>query len=608
MQSFAEDLVYELRDIWRSFRYGLTTSGVAIRNQLRLVRGLQLDYVVMPIGGTLPERSGPGRSFIQRQLPFPPQSVSLQLINDRLKDIAEADNVKGVVFIFQNISAGLAKLQNLRRSIERMRADGKEVVVFTPYLDLAHFFVASAANRIVAPPSVTFDVLGLNSEVVFLKDALDRLGVVADVVQISPYKTAYNMFDKSDITSQQREQIDWLLDDFYQLITKSIADGRNLSQDGICELIDRAPLSAEEALNAGLVDDLAYEDTLAYVLATESKSSIADAESVDAPEANEDESDKPKPKAALVSWPAAKDMLLEKAHRPSKKYIGVINLEGNIVMGPSRQPPIDVPIPLPIISGAAAGEATIVKQLRRAEKDRRLAALIFLVDSNGGSPLASDIIWRQIQRIAQKKPVLAYLGDSAASGGYYVSVAANHIMAQSATITGSIGVISAHISTGGFYEKIDINRVGISRGARATMHSDMKPLNQDQRQVLWDRVVDTYERFKKVVADGRELPYSELDPICEGRVWTGRQALEHRLVDSNGDFVDAIRKAGEMAELPMDDEYDIPVANLFPGGRGHIIPSPFTAVDELARLFSTKHYRQYFGRPMLLMPYNLKFW
>jgi protease-4 len=608
VQSFAEDLVYELRDIWQSFRYGVTTSSVAIRNQLRLIRGLQLDYVVIPIGGTLPERSGPRRSFIQRQLPFPPEPVSLQSINEQLKLVAAADNVKGVVFIFQNISAGLAKLQNLRRAIERIRADGKEVVVFTPYLDLAHFFVASAADRIIAPPSATFEVLGLNSEVVFLKDALDRLGVVADVLQISPYKTAYNMFDKSDITPQQREQIDWLLDDLYQLITKSIAEGRNLSQDSIRELIDGAPLSSEEALAAGLVDNLAYEDTLVFILATESESSNADSESVDPPEVEEEESEKPKPKAKLISWPAAKDMLLEKAYKPTKKYIGVVSLEGNIVMGPSRQPPIDIPIPLPIISGAAAGEATIVKQLRRAEKDRRLAVLIFLVDSNGGSPLASDIIWRQIQRIAQKKPVLAYLGDTAASGGYYVSLAADHIMAQSATITGSIGVITAHISTGGFYEKIDVNRVGISRGARASMHSDLRPLNRDQRQVLWELIVDTYERFKKVVADGRELPYSELDPICEGRVWTGKQALEHRLVDSNGDFIDAIRLAAEMAELPMDDEHDIPVVNIFPGGRGHIIPSPFTAANELARLFSTDQYRLYFGRPMMLMPYNLKFW
>jgi protease-4 len=562
----------------------------------------------MPIGGTLPERSGPRRSFIQRQLPFPPEPVSMQSINDRLRFIATADNVKGVVFIFQNISAGLAKLQNLRRSIERVREDGKEVIVFTPYLDLAHFFVASAADRIIAPPSTTFDVLGLNSEVVFLKDALDRLGVVADVLQISPYKTAFNMFDKSDITPQQREQIDWLLDDLYQLITNSIAEGRNLSQDTIRELIDGAPLSSEEALAAGLVDDLAYEDTLVYILATESESTDADSESDDPAEAKTEESDKPKPKASLVSWPAAKDMLLEKARKPTKKYIGVVNLEGNIVMGLSRQPPIDVPIPLPIISGAAAGEATIVKQLRRVEKDRRLVALIFLIDSNGGSPLASDIIWRQVQRIAQKKPVLAYLGDTAASGGYYVSLAADHIMAQSATITGSIGVISAHISTGGFYEKIDVNRVGISRGARAAMHSDLRPLNQDQRQVLWDLIVDTYKRFKRAVADGRELDYSELDPICEGRVWTGKQAVEHRLVDSNGDFVDAINLAAEMAELPIDDEHEIPVVDIYPGGRGYIIPSPFTAADELARLFSTEQYRQYFGRPMVLMPYNLKFW
>jgi protease-4 len=277
-------------------------------------------------------------------------------------------------------------------------------------------------------------------------------------------------------------------------------------------------------------------------------------------------------------------------------------------MGPSRQPPVDIPIPVPLLSGAVAGEETIVQLLRKAERDDRLAALIFHIDSGGGVALASDLIWRQIQRIVKKKPVIAYFGNIAASGGYYVGASARKIIAQSTSITGSIGVVIAHLSTGDLYNKLGINRVSLSRGERALLHSEATPLTSEEHEVLWDSITDTYRKFKEVVADGRDLPIEQLDSICEGRVWTGRQAQNHGLVDDLGDFIEATKKAAELASLPDDEQQTIPVVNLYPQDRQYILPKPFELSEEIARILSLENLHQISGKPLLLMPFRIKFW
>jgi protease-4 len=621
---FFHELGRELRDLWRSSINALENMGISLRNQLRQTRHTRLDYVVLPVGGPLPERDGPPRSFIQRQLPLPPEPITLERLNHRLRMIAEAENVRGVVFVFQGFSAGMATLQNFRSAVHRLQAAGKEVVVYTPYLDLPHYFAATAADRIIIPPSAQFDVLGLRSETVFLKDALARLGVEAEVIQISPYKSAYDLLDKSDMTPELREQTNWLLDNIFDTVTLAMAEGRQKTQEEIKALIDQAPLFAQETLALGLVDALAYEDTLAYELAP---SAISPAETQrggedlglspeetlvspaglddSEPAAEQPEEKKERPKAKLLPWSQARSMLMEKPHQPGRKHIGVVSLAGAIVMGPSRQPPVDIPIPF--VGGVVAGEETIIQLLRQAEADEQMAALIFHVDSGGGSALASDLIWRQVQRIAQKKPVLAYMGNTAASGGYYVTAAARHIMAQPLTITGSIGVITAHISTAELFEKIRANRVSITRGERAGLYGDDDPLTETERDILMAGIMETYQQFKEVVAGGRKLDIEELDPICEGRVWTGNHAQSFRLIDSHGDFVDAVQKAAELAKIPAAEVGHIPVINIYPHERGYLLPQPFEAAEEIARLFSAEEWRQNLGRPLMMLPFQIRF-
>jgi len=586
---FLQELGRELKELFTTLGNEWAALGVSLRNQLRLARRARLDYVLMPVGGSLPERDLPLRSFIQRQLPLPPLPLSMETLNGRLQAIADAPNVKGVVFIFMGFEAGLATLQNFRSAVARLRAAGKEVIVYTPYLDLPHYFAASAADRIIAPSSAEFTVLGLRTEVTYLKDALQQVGMQADFVQISPYKTAGNRFSNADMTPEEKEQLDWLLDEQFEMLVAGMADGRSQFPETIIQHINHAPYFAAQALEHGLIDHVAYEDDLPVLLA----------------ERTENETEE-QPKAALQPWEKAASLLLEKVRRRSRKFIGVISLEGNIVMGPSRNPPIDLPIPF--IGGQSAGDQTLVQLLRQAEQEQDMAALIFHVDSGGGSALASDLIARQIARIGRKKPVLVYMGNVAASGGYYVSAPAQHIMCQSGTITGSIGVINGRISSRELYRKLHLNPVHLDRGERVGLLRNNTPLSEEEYQVFWDGIMTIYGQFKEIVSDGRSLPIDELDPICEGRVWSGRQALGHKLVDSHGDFEDAVRQVAEMAGLPTDDGHAIPTVNFHPKGDDYYPAPPFESavLAEIGRALLGETWRDWNGRPLLLMPYTFR--
>jgi protease-4 len=605
---FFTELTQELQALWRQTADGWSALQITLLNQIRAVRSRDLDYIVMPIGGSFPERDAPPRSFIERQLPLPTPSLSLETLNRRFQAIADADNVKGVVLIFRGLSAGMASIQNLRRSIERLRQSGKEVIVYTPYLDMSHYYAATAADRIIVPPTAIFDVLGLHLEVMFYKDALARVGLQMDVVQISPYKTALDPFGQTDMTPQMREQLSWILDERFDMFTADMANGRHKTQDEIKQLIDQAPHFPEAILEAGLIDHIAYEDELAYILAasdTETTAEEAESTSENQPEAETKSAESKRPKARLMTWREAHNLLTEKPRSTSKKYIGVVSLEGNIIMGTSRQPPID--IPLPFVGGEMAGEETIVQLLRQVEQDDNMAALIFHVDSGGGSALASDLIGQQIKRIRHKKPVLVYMGNAAASGGYYVSAAAQHIMCQPGTITGSIGVINGRLSTKGLYAKASLNTIALERGEHIGLYHDNGPMSEEQRQIFWDAISEMYRQFKMVVANGRSLDYDDLDSICEGRVWTGRQAQTHKLVDSFGDFVDAVHTAAELAELPTDDDHAIPVVNIYARHDEYHLPKPYEAAEEIAKWLLGEQLKEWNGRPLLLMPYHFKF-
>lgn len=608
--SYLAEVGQNLKDIPSDLSTELRLVGAEFRNWQRRRRKTYVDYIVWPIGGALPERNGPPRGFIERRLPISrPSPYTFEQLNARVDAILDAENAGGVLFVFRGFSARLATLQNFRRSVERLRAGGKDVVVYTPYLSLGNYFAATAANAIVVPPSAQFEALGLFTEVVFLKDALARIGVQADVVQISPYKTALDQLGRSEMSDEQRQQLDWLLDDQFETAVQGIAEGRSLSPETVRGLIDQAPLSAEAALAAGLVDVVAYDDELQPVLAKRLKPAGAKRKEEKPAKEDAGKQDEPavSPKPVLKTWPDARRLMLEKVRRPTRKFIGVISLEGTIMMGPSRTPPVDLPIPF--LGGEVAGEQTLVSLLRLTEKMPNLAALIFHVDSGGGSALASDLIGRQVEQVAKRIPVVVYMGDIAASGGYYVAAQARHIMSQTASITGSIGVITARVSTSELYEHLTLNRQTLKRGEHAGLYAEQTPLTPDERDIFERTILQTYDQFKEVVSTGRKLPVDSLDDICLGRVWTGRQAARHGLVDSHGDFVDAIRLAAELAGIEVDQTTErVAVANLHLKGASYVIPQAPMAgtLDQLVDMLRGEQMKTLAGRPLMLLPFEIR--
>ncbi|MCA9868206.1 MAG: signal peptide peptidase SppA [Anaerolineales bacterium] len=587
----------------RALADGWSAVGINLRNGWRRMRKTHLDYVVIPVGGSLPERSGPPRNFIERRLPLPPDPLSLQALNARFQAVADAGNVRGVILIFRGFEAGLATLQNFRASVTRLRAAGKEVVVYTPFVDLAHYYAASAADRIVIPPSSHFEVLGLFTELTFLKDSLARVGIEAEVVQISPYKTAMDQFGRDHMSPEQREQLDWLLDDQFDMLTADMAADRGLDQATLRRIIDEGPLTAAAALEAGLVDGVAYDDELPQWLGR--GNSPHDLPTERAPGTGDDNGQE---KVILKLWPQARRLLLERPRRRSRRFVGVISLEGLIAMGASRKPPIDLPIPF--IGGQTAGEQTVVGLLRRVEKLPHMAALIFHVDSGGGSALASDLIERQLERVAARIPVVVYMGNVAGSGGYYVSAPARHIMSQQATLTGSIGVIQTRINTAGLYDQLSANRVTIERGQHAGLYRDSGPMTSNEKAIYWRMINEIYDQFKEVVARGRGLSTERVNEIGGGRVWTGRQARSLGLVDSHGDFIDAINKAAELAALPVDDDHAVSISTFYARSSSYALPppTPSALVEEIGRLLGGERLKTLSSQPMLLLPYNLRFW
>ncbi len=545
-----------LADLWQNL-------WIWIGNQLRGRARRKLDYIVFDIQGSLPEFQ-PRPPWWLRLLPVPGlrrtgAAWSLSALREALKRVAADSRPRGVIFRLSQLSIGWSTAQSLRSALAQIREQGKEVVVYADHLDNVTYFVACAAERIILPPGATWDVLGLSIETFFLKDALDRIGVEADVVAVSPYKSAADFLRRSEMSPESRENLNLILDAQFGELVGAIAAGRNLDLDEVRSRIDGGPYLAGRALEAGLIDLVSYFDELPDQL---SQNTAAEAP------------------AQLISWSAANRILRKPIRWRSGRYVAVVPVHGTIVYGASRRSP--VPLPIPLLSGAMAGSETVTSALRQAEQDPRIAAVVLSVDSRGGSSLASDLIWREVARLRRKKPVVAYFGNVAASGGYYVALDASWIVAQPLTLTGSIGVLWMKLVLEDLLQRAQIHRETLKRGQRAALYSDPRRLSESDLEAIKALVDGTYSEFKQRVVSGRGIEADKLEGIAGGRIWLGRQALERSLVDELGDLEYAVAKAVKLAELPGDRW--TPTIWL-PQGRPGMLPARFPA-ETLAELLN----------------------
>jgi protease-4 len=504
----------------------------ALFNLFRLLRNAYArafrrppDFVWVVVTGDLPEFEPTKKGLLRRRLDPRPPLPSLEGIRERLDRVLADGRVGGVILRVQNLDAGWAALEELRAELHRFRSNGKKIVAYLIDPGTRSYYLASAADEIFASPLSTLNVVGLRTRVNFLKDALESLGLKTEVFAVSPYKSAADPLARSDFTQEAREQVERLLDRRFGELVAAISAGRGIPPEEVRALIDGAPYSAAEAIRKGLLDGALYEDGLPERLADGEKS------------------------AKLAEWRVAKRALrVRYRRRARKKLVGLVRVTGAIMRGRSRR----LPVPLPLIGREQAGSDSVVAALRVAEKSRHIGAILLHVDSPGGDALASDLIWREVERIRQKKPVIVLMGNAAASGGYYVSAAANLIVARKNTITGSIGVILARPVAAGLFGKLKVNPVTIERGARSNLLDPRQSPTPDEMAVLNEQLQNFYGEFKNRVERGRKLRPDALEEIAGGRVWTGDEALERGLVDETGGFRTVLEKARELAGIPDD--------------------------------------------------------
>lgn len=502
----------------------------SVGNAWRRLRKASLpDYVVITLQGDLRERD-PERPWFVDFLPgyHPPQTLeSLQRALDR---IADDPDVRGVVFLFKGASISLAQAQSLAALFERFRRwslerDGRRqaqrIVAFIEQGTSGALMAASAADQVIMAPLADWNVLGLRAAPLFLRTALARLGVEMEVVRVAPWKTAADPFIFDRLSDEARAQYEWLLDSLYDDLVEQIARGRKLPLEQVRAQIDRAPLTAQEALEGGLIDALAYEDELPTLLG-----------------------DKKKP-ARLKAYRRVHALLYRRPRPPAEGTIGVITLKGSILPGESRS----FPIPLPLFGEETIGSATAQQLIRAARQNKALDAVIVCVDSPGGSALASDLIGRELALLNAEKPVIIYMGDVAASGGYYIAAPGRKIVAQRATLTGSIGVIFAKVNLREAFAKIGARRDEVKRGAHVHIFSDTARWQGELMERIESTLNHIYTQFKARVIEGRKLDPERIESLAGGRVWTGAQAQTHGLVDELGDFQRAVEIAASEARL-----------------------------------------------------------
>jgi protease-4 len=519
----------------------------------------------------------------------------------RLDKIAKDSKISGVLLEVREPDLGLGKVDELRAAIGRLRKAGKKVYADVQSASSKDYLVASACDEIFMPPSGSLMITGMQAEVTFFKGLLDNLGVQADFIQIGQFKGAAEPLTRSEMSPEFRKQYEAVIDDYYRQLIKSISTDRHLDATKVKELIDTGLFTADGAKAAGLVDRVCYEDELRDQI----KGSFnADEVVVDK------EYGKKKVEADLSGvagvMKLAEMMLGSETTKKSSKgqKIAVIYAVGEIMAGESSAE---------LFGQQALGSDTIVKALRQVEQDKNVKAIVLRVDSPGGSALASDLIWREVVR--SKKPVVASMGDVAASGGYYISMGAKKIYAEPGTLTGSIGVVGGKIALRGLLKKVGVTTEVISRGKNSGTMSMMDSFTPGERDA-WKRLMtDTYRQFTSKAAEGRKMEVARLEDLAQGRVFTGRMAVENGLVDKLGTLDDAIAEAKTLAGVKADEKIEI-----------EILPEPKGFLEQLLgvsmaegdvrtiapqiadALRTTRVLTRLFSQPAVtIMPYRIKF-
>jgi protease-4 len=454
----------------------------------------------------------------------------LRAVLDNLRKAKHDPRIKAVVIMPTGLSAPYwAKVQEVHDAILDYRKSGKPAIAFLEYAGEHEYYIASACSSVLLMPSATLDLNGLASYQVFLRGTLDKIGAYPDFLHIGDYKTAYNTFTEKGFTAAHREEVESMTTDLYEQLVAGIAEGRHKSEAEVRDLIDQGPFLPDEALRVGLVDDLAYADQI------------------------DDKVKLPGGRIHRLEGTDYARVSLDSLGLNRGPRIAVIYASGVIMSGRGGYDPL---------MGGVLGSDTLIDYIREARQDPSVRAIVLRIDSPGGSATASDAIWRELvitRDERRDRPLVVSMSDLAASGGYWMALAAPYIVAQPATLTGSIGVITGKMVTGGVYNKLGANIETVSKGKNAEMASPARPFTDAERKKVESLIEETYDQFIEKAAESRHMKPEKVDAIAQGRVWTGRQAKAIGLVDELGGLDRAITAAKQRAKIPADSDVEIVV-------------------------------------------------
>jgi protease-4 len=444
-------------------------------------------------------------------------------IVENIKKAKDDPNISGIYLELTYISAQLGTIQEIRHALADFRKSGKFIIAYSDYMAQTAYYLSSVADQVILNPQGTIDFLGARSEVMFFKGSLEKLGVEAEVIRHGKFKSAIEPFTEEKMSAENKQQISVLLNSMWNNILHDISKNRKLSIDRLNQLANSMALaSADSCLSSKAVDYLLYKDQVDSLLIKSAGQSGK--------------------KPVFISLGKYKNVPKQSTGKGfASNKIAVVYAYGEVVMGDAGEGNVSA--------------KRISEALRSARTDTSIKAIVLRVNSPGGSALASDIIWREVDLASKVKPVVASMGDLAASGGYYISCAADTIVAQPSTITGSIGVFGVLFNA----KKLLNQKLGITSDVVKTNdHSDFpsisRPIDPQERLIFQREIERIYSVFISHVADGRNMEVANVDQIGQGRVWSGTDAIKIGLVDTLGYLDDAIKIAARLAKI---DHYRI---------------------------------------------------
>jgi protease-4 len=483
---------------------------------------------------------------------FGAASVPFKDLLEHMKKAADDESVKAIVLFCENSTLGTGQSEEVRKAIEKIRAAGKDVYVHVDSCSMSDYVLMSGATRISVVPTADLWVNGRQGATLHLRGLLDKIGVRPDFLTCGKYKSAAELFMRTEPSPEADQMMNWLMDGIYDNDVQQIAKGRNVPAEKVKAWIDEGPYSARSAKEAGLIDAIEQRQDFEAVLKQKYGQDIT---------FNKQYGEKQQPQMDFSS-PFAMFKLIgdlmgrgESTKPSNKPAVGIVYVDGMIVLGQSEPS---------LFAAKMATSTDIRKALDEAARDDAIKAVVLRVDSPGGSAVASEIILDATRRLKAKKPLVVSMGDVAGSGGYYVTCAADTIFADRSTLTASIGVVAGKLVTTDMWKKIGVAFKDYKRGKRAGILSTSEPFSADEREKMQAWMDEIYGVFKKHVTDARgDKLKKPIDDIAGGRVYTGQQALELGLVDKIGTLQEAVAFAADEAKVKDYEVRVVPEAKNF---------------------------------------------